>query len=173
MPPMTNPRTFIPKMLACLLWCSMVAHENVAQVTAKPKTSTRQTSADTLMPKLQVRFGPYRAGTPVLPDDFKRVLNTELVVTDSAKGTAFVIKSFRFGWRRKEASDDMRTGKRKIITTFSAVEVANHNKLPAAWQKELSTNLQAKEELLFEAIIVQHPVTKKMFMAPSLVLKLL
>ena len=161
------------KLLGCFLCCCLLWQNNYAQTKPKPKATTpARSAADTLMPKLQTRFSAYRQGMPVFVADFKRILNAELVITDSTTGVKMMVKSFRFGWRRKEASDDIRTGKRKIISTFSAVDVSDKSQLPAAWQKELNEYLQPKEEVLFEAIIVQHPTTKKMFQAPSMVLKL-
>lgn len=141
---------------------------------AKPATATpKLTAADTAMPKMLVRFGPYKKGMPVLISDWKQVLNAELKVTDTATGTSMQVVSFRFGWRKKEASDDIKTGKRKIIANFQAVDVYDSPRIPEAWQAEMKENVQTKEELMFEAIIVQHPKTKKLYQAPPLFLKLL
>ena len=100
-------------------------------------------------------------------------LFTGLGVQDSTTGTDLQVVSFRFGWRKKEASDDIKTGKRKIIANFQAVDVYDSPRIPEAWQAEMKEYVQTKEELLFEAIIVQHPKTKKLYQAPPLFLKLL
>lgn len=142
----------------------------------KPKPAAaipKLTAADTAMPKMQVRFGPYKHGMQVLISDWKLALNAPLVVTDTATGTALQVVSFRFGWRKKEFSDDIKTGKRKIIANFQAVDVYDSPRIPEAWQAEMKEYVQSKEELMFEAIIVQHPKTKKFYQAPPLFLKLL
>lgn len=120
-----------------------------------------------------VKFGPYKNNMPIVLTDLKRALNTELKVTDSATGLAYQVISFRLGWRKKEPSDDYKTGKKKIITSFNAVDVYNNTRIPAAWQTELSENAKSTDELLFEAIYVQHPTSKKMYQAPSLTFKLI
>lgn len=120
-----------------------------------------------------VKFGPYKNNMPIILTDLKRALNTELKVTDSATGQAFDVISFRFGWRKKEPSDDYKTGKKKIITSFNAVDVYNKTRIPEAWQLELGESAKSTDELLFEAIYVQHPVSKKMYQVPSLTFKLI
>jgi hypothetical protein len=107
-----------------------------------------------------VKFGPYKNNMPIVLTDLKRALNTELKVTDSVTGQAYEVISFRFGWRKKEPSDDYKTGKKKIITSFNAVDVYNKT-------------AKSTDELIFEAIYVQHPVSKKMYQVPALSFKLI
>jgi len=120
-----------------------------------------------------VKFGPYKNNMQIVLTDIKRAVNTELKVTDSASGLAYQVISFRFGWRKKEPSDDYKTGKKKIITSFNAVDVYNNTRIPEAWQLELTESAKSTDEFLFEAIYVQHPTTKKMYQVPSISLKVI
>jgi hypothetical protein len=148
-------------MLAICCASNLVAQDKPAA--AKPDTSKAIT--------FTVQFGPYKKGIPVLVDDMKRLLNADLKVTDN-KGQAWTIVSYRLGYRKKDTNDDWKTGKRKTILVFNAVDVQNSPKIPAAWQKSMLESLQSGEEILFEQIIAQNIKTKKMMMPPSLTLTL-
>jgi hypothetical protein len=156
-----------PWCLAIVLATFLCTASGYAQtVSAKPKAA-----ADTAKTvKFTVAFGPYKKDMKPLVADFKRVLNADLKVTDQ-QGTAWTVVSYRLGWRRREFSDDARTGKRKIVYLYNGKDVNNASKIPADWQAEMNEFLQATEEILFEEIIVQHPKTKKMMMAPTLSFK--
>lgn len=121
---------------------------------------------------LKAKFGPFGQGSDVLVSDFKVIVGGDLKVLDSVSGTAWKVVKYRLGWRRKEMSDDYRTGKKKILFNYTATDVYESSKLPAAWQNEMKANIQATEEVSFESIFVQHPVTKKMMECPPLVLKI-
>jgi hypothetical protein len=136
-----------------------------------PKPASKTEASKPLV--FLVKFGPYKNNMPIVLTDLKRALNTELKVTDSVSGQQYDVISFRFGWRKKEPSDDYKTGKKKIITSFNAVEVYNNTRIPEAWQLELSETAKASDMFLFEAIYVQHPTTKKMFQVPSISLKVI
>lgn len=137
------------------------------------KTPAATIFPDTLKsPKFTVRFGPYTEANPALPDDLKKLLNTDLIITDQ-RGQKWTPVAFRFIWNRKEINDDWKTGKRKIIMAPSIVEVDGTAKLPATWQKEMTDTLQSGEELIFERIIIEHPESKRKMMAPSLRIKVI
>lgn len=148
---------------------NLAAHVAMAQtVSVKPKAG-----ADTVKAvKFTVAFGPYKKDMKPFVSDFKRILNGDLKVTDQT-GTAWTVVNYRLGWRRREFNDDARTGKRKIVYLYNGKEVYNSAKIPADWQSEINEFLQATEEVMFEEIIVQHPKTKKMMLAPSLSFKIL
>ncbi|HSC52169.1 MAG TPA: hypothetical protein VLC98_01010 [Phnomibacter sp.] len=159
-------KRFIPAIV--LLFGLGLATAATAQ-TAKPSGKTVAAKPVSFL----VKFGPYKDKMPIVLSDLKVALNTDLKVTDSATGQAYEIISFRFGWRKKESSDDYKTGKKKIITSFNAVEVYNNSRIPEGWQAELKESAKASDELLFEDIYVQNPVTKKMYQAPSISFKVL
>jgi len=105
---------------------------------------------------LTIRFGPYRDEAKALAEDFKKLLNAEIIVTDSA-GTKWKVIEYNVGWRRREASDDTRTGVRKNITTYSAEKIEDSTRLTAIWQKQLKENLKSGEVISFEDVWVEHP----------------
>lgn len=163
-------------ILATMLLTALLLPAGSALAQTKPPVAKPKPAIpliDTLKPlRLQPQFGIWKAtNSTAFVADFKKALALELKVKDSASGVLFAVQGFRLGWRKKEASDDYKTGRRKVITTFNAVQV-DGAKLPEAWQKEMNDALQATEEVLFEQIMVLHPVTKRLYMAPSLVIKL-
>jgi ABC-type hemin transport system ATPase subunit len=121
---------------------------------------------------LRAVLGPYGNGSTVFVTDLKVLIGGELKVVDSISGTAWKVVRYRLGWRRKEMTDDYRTGKKKIMFNFTATDVFDTGKIPVAWQNEMKANMQATEEISFESIYVQHPVTKKTMECPPVVLKL-
>jgi hypothetical protein len=158
-------------LLAALMLSAGSALAQTKPPVARPKPAIPL--IDTLKPlHLQPQFGIWKAtNSTAFLADFKKALALELKVKDSASGVFFAVQGFRLGWRKKEASDDYKTGRRKVITTFNAVQVEGA-KMPEAWQKEMNDALQPTEEVLFEQIMVLHPVTKRLYLAPSLVIKL-
>ena len=142
-----------------LLFSMMVsAQTNVA----KPKVAK-----DTSAPKLVVKFGPYTDSSKTIISAMKQLLKNELKVTDS-KGNAYTIVKFNFAWRKKDITDDFKTGIPKIIFIYNEISVDSDAHIPASWQKELQASLQSKEELFFDEILVQNTKTKKLVKAPSL-----
>ena len=135
--------------------------------TAEPKKLSAADSA-VLTPK----YGSLTNESKVFLSTFKQVLNLELKAVDK-KQVVYTVVSYRLGWRKKEMSDDWRTGKKKPVYTFSAVEVNNSAKIPAAWQKEMAEMLQAGDEIYFEEILAQQTKGGPVFKSKALKLKLL
>jgi hypothetical protein len=146
---------------------SLNAFSQANKQASKPKADSTQKRV-----VLKAKFGPFGQGSDVLVSDFKVIVGGELKVVDSLSGTAWKVVRYRLGWRRKEMTDDYRTGKKKIMFNFTATDVFDTGKIPVAWQNEMKANLQATEEISFESIYVQHPVTKKTMECPPVVLKL-
>ena len=136
----------------------------------RPGQKTRADSTRKVV--LQAKFGPFANGSPVLATDFQAIAGGVLKVVDSTTGTEWKVVKFRLGWRRRDVSDDIRTGKKKIVYLFNATEVYDSNRIPEAWQKEMKANIQPTEEVLFESIYVQHPVTMRMMECPPITLKI-
>lgn len=154
-----------PLLLAC---SCLLASVLLAQPPKKPAAAP---AAHTAV-KLQPKFGPFGANSTVFATDFKQLLNAELKITDSISGLQWQVIKFRLGWRRRDVSDDIRTGKKKIVFLYNAVEVFDKTRMPEAWQKEMATGLQATEEISFESIIAKHPTTGSLRELPTLIIKL-
>jgi hypothetical protein len=121
---------------------------------------------------LKARFGPFTGAGPVLLTDLIKLVDTKLIVTDQ-EGTVWPVYSFRFGWTRKESSDDWRTGKRKIIDNYYATQVNEADTLPRAWKESLKESLKAGETIGFEQIIVENPRSKVKRLVPDLLLTII
>lgn len=121
---------------------------------------------------LKARFGPFTGAGPVLPTDFIKLVDTKLIVTDQ-EGTVWPVYAFRFGWTRKEISDDWRTGKRKSIDNYYATQVNEADTLPRAWKESLKESLKAGETIGFEQIIVENPRTRVKRLVPDLLLTII
>lgn len=164
--------------LAALTLHSVAAAQVKPAVVSKKSVDTpSKTSAagDTSTSKvitLKARFGPYDGSSPVVVENLKSLAGTKLVVTDN-KGTNWTVVAWRFGWNRKEMSNDIRTGKRKWITNYYAVEVLESDTLPTAWQTEIKETLQKGEEISIEQIIAENPKTKEKRLVPPLKFNLL
>ena len=129
---------------------------------AKPKVGK-----DTSAPKLIVRFGPYSDSAKTVASAMKQLLKNELKVTD-IKGGIYTVVKFSFAWRKKDITDDFKTGVPKTVFLYNETTVVGDSHIPAAWQKELQANLQSKEEIFFDEILVQNTKTKRLVKVPSL-----
>ncbi|MES2647198.1 MAG: hypothetical protein V4717_10005 [Bacteroidota bacterium] len=134
---------------------------------AKPKPVK-----DTIQPKLIVQFGPYKDSSKTLVPAAKQILKNELKITD-AKGGIYKVVKFSFAWRRKDLTDDFKTGIPRTIFIYNETSVMGDAHIPASWQKELQGALQSKEELYFYDILAQHSKTKKLVKPASLRLLIL
>jgi hypothetical protein len=148
-----------------------------AKQTSKPAVTGKSTATlimpDTLkVPTFTVRFGPFNGTLATLNDELKKVLNSDLIVKDQ-RGQQWTTVAWRFIWNKTEESDDIKTGKKKFISTYNIVELDSTSKLPASWQNEMKAYLKKGEELIFEKIIVEHPASKRKMFAPDLKLKML
>lgn len=143
---------------------------NISDIHAQAKLPAKAAVKDSAQRiQLSVKYGPYANEAKAFVTDLVKLLPAaELRITDN-KGNAWTVISYRLGYRKKEVSDDYKTGKRKTVFTFNAATITNgKTKLPESWQKELTESLQASEEILFENVIVQNIKTKKMMLAPAL-----
>jgi hypothetical protein len=125
--------------------------------TVKPKPVK-----DTVAPKLQVKFGPYADSAKVPASVIKQIIKSELKITDT-KGTVYNLIGFSFSWKRKDITDDFKTGIPKTIYLYNSVDVKSDSHIPASWQDEIKGNVQAKEELRFDEILVQSVKTKTLY----------
>jgi hypothetical protein len=127
---------------------------------------------DTLkVPRFATRFGAYNGKVEALPDDLKKLVGTDLIVTDE-RGQKWNIVAWRFIWKKKEFNDDWKTGQRKTILSPQIAEFDGTSKLPENWQTELKAYLQSGEALIFERIIVEHPESMRKMMAPDLLVNI-
>jgi hypothetical protein len=136
----------------------MVSFTSPGQATAAKPKPVKDTSA----PKLLVKFGPYADSSKVPAGVVKQIIKSELKITD-AKGSAYTLIGFSFSWKRKDITDDFKTGVPKTIFLYNSVDVKSDTHIPASWQEEIKENVQAKEELRFDEILVQNAKTKKLY----------
>ena len=141
-----------------------VAAGRNTDASAKTVAAARDTSK---VITLKARFGPYDGTSPVVVENLKSMAGTKLIVTDN-KGVKWTVVAWRFGWNRKEISNDIRTGKRKWITNYYAVDVMESDTLPGSWQTEIKETLQKGEEITIEQIIAENPKTGEKRLAPPL-----
>jgi hypothetical protein len=135
--------------------------------TAKPKPVN-----DTVQPKLIVQFGPYKDSSKTLVPAMKQILKNELKITD-AKGGMYKVVKFSFAWRKKDITDDFKTGIPRSIYVYNETSITGDAHIPPSWQKELQGALQSKEELYFYEILAQNIKTKKLVKPASLRLLIL
>jgi hypothetical protein len=155
-------------LMGIMLGYSAMAQSKPPQKPAPKPAATAKTMPDTLkVPKFTTRFGPYNGKLEALPDDLKKLVATELIVTDE-RGQKWNIVAWRFIWKKKEFNDDWKTGQRKTVISPQIAEFDSTSKLSESWQNELKEYLQSGEELVFERIIVEHPESKRKMMAPDL-----
>jgi hypothetical protein len=142
-----------------------------AQVVKPPVALVKDSSkkANVLTPS----FGPYSNGSKAFATDIKRLLLTKpnIKLKDS-KGTIYVVTSFELLWKKKDITDDIRTGKRKTVYQYAGGNVKG-NALPDEWQKEINSFLQKGEEITFDKILYQDVVNKKTYKAPPLTITIL
>lgn len=144
----------------------------------KPSSPAKKTAPVSIMPdtikvpRFTTRFGPYNGSTPAPAEDLKKITAGDLVVFDQ-RGQQWTVVAWRFIWNKKEYSDDIRTGKRKLITTYNIVEVDSTAKLPSGWQNELKEFLQPGEEIRFERIIIEHPASRRRMFATDLIIRII
>ena len=134
---------------------------------AQPGTAKSKTVKDTAAPRLIVKFGPYTDSSKTLVSAMKQLLKNELKVTDTKGGTYNVV-AFKFAWRKKDITDDFKTGVPKTIFLYNETTIVGDSHIPASWQKELQENLQSKEELFFDEILAQNIKTKRLLKPASL-----
>lgn len=129
----------------------------------------KKAMADTTAPTLTVKFGPYADSAKVPSNVIKQIIKGELKVAD-AKGIAYHIIGFSFSWKRKDITDDFKTGVPKTIYLYNSVDIKADTHVPAAWQTEITNNVQPKEEFRFDEILVQSPRTKRLYKTGTLTL---
>ncbi len=175
---------FTSILSSLMLWAGFLQAQAVApkpktttpaKTTAKPTAKPTQPAIkpDTVnVPTFTVRFGPYNGINPAPVDDIKKVIGGELSITDQ-QGQKWTPVAWRFIWNRKEINDDWKTGKRKTVMSYNIVELDSTNTLPKGWQDELKEFIQAKEEIIFERIIIEHPGSKRKMAAKDLIIKII
>ena len=117
---------------------------------------------------LEPRFGPFQDSMTPLADDFRKLAAAgSLIVTDTVSKQQWKVISYQLNWKRKEVSDNFKTGKSEFISNLVGTTVHNSSKIPEVWAKEMGEYLQPAEQIYFDRIIVQHPTTKQNRLAPS------
>ncbi|MEO7313239.1 MAG: hypothetical protein ABIX01_22830 [Chitinophagaceae bacterium] len=152
-------------LLAAMLLLSIAGF---AQPRQKPAPAKPDTSKGRL--KLIPYFGAYTDGSKAFATDLKRLLgvNPQLKLKDE-KGAVYTVVSFEITWKKKDVSDDVRTGKPKTVYYFVGGDITGNN-LTDSWREEISNFVQKGEEITFSTILYYDPRRKLNTRAPSLVL---
>ena len=155
-------------MLGAMLLRSVCA---ITQPAQKPPVTTADTSK--VKPVLIPSFGAYTNGSKAFAADLKRLLTVNpLLKLKDGKGNVYNVVSFEILWKKKETSDDIRTGKQKTIFTYVGGDIKG-SKLTESWRQEINTTLKKGEEITFGTILYFDPKRKANVRAPSLVITIL
>lgn len=123
--------------------------------------------------KVNASFGPYQNGSKAFAADIKKLLatNPELKVKDE-KGNVCQVVSFEILWKKKDMSEDIRTGNQKTVYYFVGATI-KAKQLPDNWKEEITNYIQKGEEISFNTIIYIDPQKKNNMRAPSLTINIL
>lgn len=154
------------KQLAIFTACIIIHVSAVFCQTTKPVAAAKPIV-------LKLKLGPFDGKNKAFAADLKKALGLEVNVVDSATGTKWTLIRYSLGWKQKDFTDDVNTGQHKPIFTYNAVTVLESAKIPEAWQKEMTDNLQAGEQVMIDQVLAQDPKTKKVREVRSIVISVL
>ena len=95
-----------------------------------------------------------------------------IVKVKDAKGVEYKVVAFEITWKRKETSDDVRTGKPKTVYYMVGADVKS-NQLPESWRTQISAGIQTGEEIAINGIVYNDPKKKTNYKAPDILLTIL
>ena len=134
-------------LLACFLF---------GQLCAQVKTDTTKNSK----PVYTASLGFYTGAMKALSSDVKRLMTTNPVVkVKDAKGAEYKVVSFEVTWKRKEISDDIKSGKPKVVYYMVGADVKT-NQLPEIFRQQIGTDVQPGEEVMLSNILYNDPKKK-------------
>jgi len=154
-----------PALISTIIFTLVFSLHPFAQTMAAKSKPVKDTTAS----KLVIKFGPYADSSKVPAGVIKQIIKSDLKITDN-KGVVYTIIGFSFSWKRKDITDNFKTGTPKTIFLYNSVDVKADTHVPASWQEEIKENVQAKEELRFDEILAQNPKTKKLYKPAPLTL---
>jgi hypothetical protein len=142
-----------------------------AQPGKKPVVSNTDTAKGKL--KLTASFGAYTNSGKAFAADLKRLLNAnpQLKLKDD-KGIFYTVVSFEITWKKKDISDDIRSGKQKTVYYYVGGNIKG-NVLTDSWKEEIKGFVQKDEEITFGTILYFDAKKKVNVKGPSLVLTIL
>lgn len=137
---------------------------------AQPKPDTAKNK--TVKPVITSYIGPYSGGK-ALSGDIKKLmsLNPTVKVKD-AKGIEYKVISYEITWKKKELSDDIRTGKAKTVFYMVGADVKS-NLLPESWRTEINAGIKAGEEIGISNILYNDAKKKMNYKAPDILIAIL
>ena len=132
-----------------------------------------KTDTGAIKPKIVPSLGPWIDGSKAFAADVKKLLalNPQLSLKDE-KGFPYKVLSYELTWKKKDISDDIRTGKQKTVFYYVGGTIEG-NLVPDSWKEEISNFIQKGEELSFNTILYFDPKRKVTVKAPSLVVTIL
>ena len=85
------------------------------------------------------------------------------------KGNIYQVISFEVMWKRKDISDDEKTGKPKTVF-YTVGATLNGNQFSKEWINEFTNYIKAGEQLFFDTILYFDPNKKANYKAPGFVI---
>lgn len=154
-----------------IFFMQLVSLSIIAQPVLKPAAISADTSKTKSI--ITASYGAYSNNSKVFVADLKRLLavNPQLKLKDN-KGANYQVVSFEITWKKKEISDDIRSGKQKTVYTYVGGDIKG-NQLSESWRDEISKYIKKGEEITFETILYFDAKKKVKIKAPSLVLSII
>ncbi len=158
-------------LLATITTLLLLSVFTYAQPVTKPVAANTDTAKGKL--KLIASFSAYTNGGKAFASDLKRLLNAnpQLKVKDE-KGVFYNVVSFEITWKKKDISDDIRSGKQKTVYYYVGGNIKG-NVLTDSWKEEIKSFLQKDEEITFGMILYYDAKKKVNVKCPPLVLTIL
>jgi hypothetical protein len=135
------------------LWLKMAV---LAMVTLLYRPAFSQAKPDTakgVKPVFTASMGMFNGTSKALGADVKRLVAANPVIkVKDAKGGEYKVVAFEVTWKRKELSDDVKTGKPKTVFYMVGTDVRG-NQLPDILKQQIGSSLQAGEEVMLSNIL--------------------
>lgn len=134
----------------------MIMATTFSSVFAQVKKDT----AKVVKPVFTASMGMYNGTAKALTADVKKLVAANPVIkVKDAKGVEYKVTAFEATWKRKEQSDDIKTGKQKTVFYMVGTDVRG-NQLPDILRQQIGTGLQAGEEIMLNNILFFDPQKK-------------
>jgi hypothetical protein len=135
---------------------------------AQPKTDT----AKKIKPVVTSFLGPYSV-SKALASDVKRLMGVNPIVkVKDEKGVEYKVIFYEITWKKKEMSDDIKTGKPKPVFYMVGADVKS-NVLPESWRTEIANGIKKGEEIAIGGIIYNDPKKRGNYKAPDILITIL
>lgn len=148
--------------------CLFIILTAIVLATLQATPSCAQAKKDTAKsakPLFTASLGFYSGTAKALSSDVKRLMTVNPIVkVKDAKGMEYKVVAFEVTWKRKELSDDIKSGKPRTVFYMVGADIKT-NQLPEMFRQQISTGLQAGEEVMLSNILYIDPKTKTNYKA--------